>query len=517
MTSALNEALLKLRVRAERYDRAHIVQTFVDVGPLFTLLQTEDHQILYGRRGTGKTHALEYLANAVENRGDVSVSIDMRTIGSSGGLYSDPNVPLAERATRLLVDTLLAIHERVLDFVIHTDLNLAALGPRLDALADAATEVAVVGTVTEGEDLVNSVKGSRTLGVKVESRGASVNVGTTEEGESRASFARSTSGVARHRVHFGTLRRALEDLSRELEPKRIWILLDEWSEVPLELQPYLADLIRRSLFPAQGVTVKIAAIEQRTNFRIEDCVGGYIGIEVGADATANVNLDDFMVFDNDPGRAIAFFESFLFKHVSPLLAESTRTQMNAPSEIVNRMFTQVNAFSEFVRAAEGVPRDAINILSFAAQRALNEAISVPHVRVAAKKWYEQGKEKAVRDERARKLLRWVIDEVIGHRQARAFLLRSDVKYSIIDYLFDARVLHIVKHGVSAHDQPGVRYDVYSIDYGCYVDLVNTAKAPKGLFQEGCDEDCEFVDVPVNDYRSIRRAILDIDKFERESI
>lgn len=104
MTSPLNEALLKLKLRAERYDRSHIVQTFVDVGPLFTLLQTEDHQILYGRRGTGKTHALEYLANAVEGRGDIAVSIDMRTIGSSGGLYSDPNVSLAERATRLLVD-----------------------------------------------------------------------------------------------------------------------------------------------------------------------------------------------------------------------------------------------------------------------------------------------------------------------------------------------------------------------------------------------------------------------------
>jgi hypothetical protein len=220
MTSALNEALLKLRVRAERYDRAHIVQTFVDVGPLFTLLQTEDHQILYGRRGTGKTHALEYLANAVENRGDVAVSIDMRTIGSSGGLYSDPNVPLAERATRLLVDTLLAIHERVLGFVIDTDLNLAALGPRLDALADAATEVAVVGTITEEEGLVNSAKGSQALGANVDSRGAGVSAGTSKEAESRVSLARSTSGVARYRVHFGTLRRALEDLSRDQRNKQ---------------------------------------------------------------------------------------------------------------------------------------------------------------------------------------------------------------------------------------------------------------------------------------------------------
>ena len=43
-----------------------------------------------------------------------------------------------------------------------------------------------------------------------------------------------------------------------------------------------------------------------------------------------------------------------------------------------------------------------------------------------------------------------------------------------------------------------------IDYGCYVDLVNTTKAPIGLFES---DDDGFVEVPRDDYRSIRRAIL----------
>ncbi|WP_055553782.1 hypothetical protein [Streptomyces sp. NBRC 110028] len=37
-------------------------------------------------------------------------------------------------------------------------------------------------------------------------------------------------------------------------------------------------------------------------------------------------------------------------------------------------------------------------------------------------------------------------------------------------LFDARVLHIVRRGYSAQDQPGERFDVWVIDYGAYVDL-----------------------------------------------
>jgi hypothetical protein len=72
-------------------------------------------------------------------------------------------------------------------------------------------------------------------------------------------------------------------------------------------------------------------------------------------------------------------------------------------------------------------------------------------------------------------------------------------------------LHLLKRNVSAHDQPGVRYDVYKLDYGCYVDLFGTMKSPLGLL--GAD-DGSFVSVPPDDYRAIRRAILELQQFER---
>jgi len=39
-------------------------------------------------------------------------------------------------------------------------------------------------------------------------------------------------------------------------------------------------------------------------------------------------------------------------------------------------------------------------------------------------------------------------------------------------------------------------------------LINTAGAPEGLFEV----DIGFVDVPRDDYRSIRRAILDVEAY-----
>lgn len=62
----------------------------------------------------------------------------------------------------------------------------------------------------------------------------------------------------------------------------------------------------------------------------------------------------------------------------------------------------------------------------------------------------------------------------------------------------------------------MRFNVYALDYGCYVELINTANAPKGLLNGGGGEDAIYFDVPPDDYRSIRRAILTLGPFESRS-
>lgn len=238
--------------------------------------------------------------------------------------------------------------------------------------------------------------------------------------------------------------------------------------------------------------------------------GDYIGIELGADATADVNLDDFMVFDNDEGRAKTFFAQLLFAHFRSVAAdEEDLSDLKSAPALEKVAFTQRNVFAEFVRATEGVPRDAVNIIGEAARKDFHKPISKQAVRKAAQTWYQRDKHPAVSaNGNAADLLHKIIDDVIGHRQARAFLLRSDTRHSLIDELFDKRVLHLLKRSISAHDEPGVRYDVYKIDYGCYVDLLSTNRAPQGLLPAGEASD-SYVNVPPDDYRAIRRAILDV--------
>jgi hypothetical protein len=521
MNQQINAAFLRISKRAESNERSKLLETFVDVGPLFTVLGSTDHQVIYGRRGTGKTHALLYLAETRASYGDIPIYIDMRTVGSTGGIYGDDSIPLAERATRLIMDTLGAVHEGLLDFVLtNNDLNLGILGPLLDEFAAEISRVTVIGNITQEAMRTdrNAQVADSKLSLSIDRKGPSLGIADTESltQERQQQIRLSESGVRRHRVHFGAVGQILSRIIGNLASRRIWVVIDEWSVVPQDLQPLLADLIRRSLFPIRGITVKIGAIEQRSIFQTAGERGDYTGIELGADMSADVNLDDFMVFENDALRATEFFQELLYRHYRSAAEDLAQSGiLPNSSELVRLAFTQRNVFDEFVRAAEGVPRDAINILGLTAQRAVNTAISTNHVRSAAKAWYQRDKEAPVSaNVQARDFLHWIIEEVIAHRRARAFLFRSNARHHLIDSLFDARVLHLLKRNIAAHDQPGVRYDVYKIDYGCYVDLLTTLRTPQGLLPAGEDvnDATQFVDVPPDDYRAIRRAILDPNKF-----
>jgi hypothetical protein len=56
------------------------------------------------------------------------------------------------------------------------------------------------------------------------------------------------------------------------------------------------------------------------------------------------------------------------------------------------------------------------------------------------------------------------------------------------------------------------YERLKVCYGAYVDLMNTKNAPQGTLPAGESIADGFVDVPTQDLRSLRRAVLDLSDF-----
>jgi hypothetical protein len=469
----LNQALMRIPRRAENTDRYTLATTYVSAGSFSAMLHSTDHQILYGRRGTGKTHALLYLSDVIERAGDLPVYLDLRSIGSAGGMHADSTESASVRGTNLLVDTLEALHDELLTVAVETE---HALLTHLDALAEAATAVEVVGEVERESKRADSTETKHGFEVTpTPSAKFTAEHRSTTSAENRL----RRTGVERHHVVFGPLSRALRGITRALGKRRLWLLLDEWSSVPLDLQPLLADLLRRSVLPVPGITVKIATIERRSRFSVPAPAGDYIGIELGADAATAVSLDDLLVFSEARTAALGFFEQLFFNHSLDLLRMLGSSVPEDGAAFVEQTF-QRNAFVELVRAAEGVPRDAINIAALAAQNAHAEMISISDVRRAARDWYLRDKQAAIdSNPAARATLRKLVDEVVGKRRSRTFLLEHSAgsDHPAVDVLYDARLLHVLRRGMVDKHHPGTLYDGFAIDYGCYVALLLGGEFP----------------------------------------
>jgi hypothetical protein len=473
--------------------------------------------VLYGRRGTGKTHALSYVASEVESDGDIALNIDLRTIGSPDGLFAMGTTPAPERAVRLLIDLLGQLHNSLLDRVLSDESLLAdsTFVDKADALLSAITRVRVTGDVEKSSEVEakQSTKEDSSLTARLEAKpGITAKLGVTGQSEGRTKHRVTRKGAERFALNFSDIARALRELGDALESRNVWLLLDEWNSVPPDLQPYLAEFIVRCVVPLQRFVVKIASVEQHAEFMlVQD--GRRIGIELGADIGANINLDDFLVYEGNEDQSRAFFKQLFFQHLRSI-DEPMLERISSEDDVVREAFADSRAFDELVRAAEGVPRDALYIAGRAATRAGRGLITVPIVREAARWWYQYDKSAPLATEgngKPQALLGWIVDKVIKGKRARGFLVNEkQSRDPLLRTLFDARVLHIVRRGYSAKDQPGERFDVWIIDYGAYVDLLQTQSAPQGAL--AIEDGYADVDVPMMDLRAIRRAVLDLDDF-----
>lgn len=503
---AIQATFMQFERRSEKVSQQILARTFVDAEPLFIQLSSKNHQVLYGRRGTGKTHALKFLAEQMYGQGERSIYIDLRTVGSNGSIYSDYQRSIAERGTRLITDVLEALEQELMSIAVEQidsapDANQITL--RLDDLSAAIRMVEVKGSIEKESSVASNAKNSASAQLGLKPTGVSLNVGAAHDGAQNTSSRIKETGETRTSLDFGTLQTSLSGLLDVLGVPRIWLLIDEWSEIPLDLQPILADLLRRTVLPHPKMILKIAAIEHRSKFAVLLGQGSYLEVELGADVTADINLDDFVVYDVDQRRATEFFKNLIYRHYT--VSESADKNIRSADQLISAVFTQVPAFQEFVRAVEGVPRDAMNLAAMVARLAYGRQISINDVRKAAREWYQQDKMSVTKSApHLSEILNTIVTDVIEGRRARAFLFPSGINVPEIDQLYDARLLHLLKKSIASKDEAGRRYDVYKIDYGCYVDLISTTKAPLGLLA-GDDE--SYVDVPPDDYRSIRRAIL----------
>jgi Cdc6-like AAA superfamily ATPase len=464
-------AIGALERRAERQDNdLTLYNTYVDCGVLAELSDTES-QVIYGRRGVGKTHLLHFHRHrhSLQHPRCPYIIFDCQRLGSGTATVSDdPKIIGRNYAFELLND----LATRLFSYV--------------DTLRlDKKNETIAQCTIMTFVEHIVSKDGSFDL--------------------------RNLSSTFR----------AFCDTA---EIKRVFIALDEFVSVPQRAQPIFAHILKQIFASDRRVVFKIAAVTFQTSLYAE-VNGQPLGMEIGADVFSDIDLDSYFLWDENKEAVMLFFSQVLYNHLGEFLEWDLAAKPELKREnIISWLFTQEKCLQELVRASEGNARDFLNILRLAYsefRRSSGERIGIDHVTTAAKTWYKNAKlanlSSNTRDE---EFLNALIQDVIKNRKSRSFMVSyQDARHPLLIRLLNLRLLHRMRTTWTHPDKPGEPYHIFTIDYGCYAELKGTRTEPSQYVFFG-EQEPPMVDdgqelVPLPDRRSIRRIVIHrdfIDKF-----
>lgn len=480
-------ATLSNALRAENIQDQSYLGLYVGEDALHDI-HNLNNQVIYGRRGSGKTHLLKALQEKINNdfaaSRRIAVYIDARTIlphAEADGLsWEQYAVILFKNIIRSLVNAfssnLRAIHGR-------DDIIPLRRDP-LDAEAERQLQhrLEAIQRELDGSSL-NKLKETALAVESIAQAGASLKLSKAPELQASGSL-QTKSQESRLKDQFISvfdIANLLQDLSEELQLNRVFCLIDEWSEIPNSAQKHLAELVKKS-FIASCFSFKIAAIPNRTDLGHKTDEKFY-GLEDGGDIFG-YQLDNRYVFEIDKAKTRNFFNQLLCKHLEqhrPSLSDELLLPSRKNNDAFINAFLTNKALGELLIASAGIPRDFINLFihSYAQFKSSgSKHISIKNVRAATSGWYETDKKKQVDEHSVEKnLLEKIVQEIVVGKNSSHFMISE--KYSANPHilgLVDFRVLHLRKKGYSHKDMAGETFNVYSIDYGCYNHLNITRTA-----------------------------------------
>lgn len=456
----------------KQLDPNTLEQTFVDMG-IITQLGGSNSQIVFGRRGTGKSHLLRLLSVRQSRQPtEAAVFVDVRSLGSAQ-LMTDRAKPLTTRVVSVFRDLLGELQSRLLD--LSTDPQQPERIDALESVSALAESIAAISTTVNNRDITAETDTSteQSTGVSATiSQMPSLNVGRSSQADKSTKFIERYTEVFIDTLVFSNISMAIGRAIETLGITRLSLAIDEWSSIPEDIQPYVAEFLKRTVFPCSRIAVKIGSLAYRSAFSIQLEGAGRIGLEFGGEITRNVDLDEHFTFERDPALAANTFSELLWQHLAGNMNPKDYLQsqygVSDARQLRTAIFSDDDAFAELLKAASGVARDFLSIFASAYFRsaiARSNVINASSVRNAAVASFQTEKLLNL-DEEQKRTLRTIAQELHRRSADEYFLLDQEfLSNPMIHSLFDMRVIHVVERYYTGVTQLNRPYTLYVLDYG----------------------------------------------------
>jgi hypothetical protein len=479
---------------------------YVDIG-LLGQLHSGDWQVLFGRRGTGKTQLLGTLFERLSSPSEADdiaifftgfqfraspvggdVPDQLRGLGYFQCFIDDLSVELSKRVDLLLQSS--SVGSKLSGSASRRREKAEKLGIEILMLAQTGTPLSAYGLTKQGygesSDRTTGSKYSAHAGLDLSLLAAKPAVKAGAERVTSRSSRTTTDLVFDSPAvpRFSKVRRKILELLDQLGANRLYILIDEWSAMDSSasstIQPIFAELLKITFAGTPRITVKIATNRYQSRFSNQAGRGAHRGLELGADIFPAVNLDRAVLNDDD---LLRFYEQLLFRRLSvaePRLAVFDPNGDGTPDEqFLLSIFKDARAYRELVQGAEGIPRRFLRVFNALAERSnyrLRELWGASSVQEMIMATLDDDTDLAYHSE-ASQLILQLQDLVVATKSRIFFVDREDAPMlqNAIDELLEKRLVHEVPRNRVSANLRG-HFDVYTVDYGLWLDWQRSMRA-----------------------------------------
>ena len=472
----VGRAIANIVNRAEMQpDGTLLEDTFVDTG-ILPQLETPNSRIVIGRQGTGKSHVLRVLLVRRDRDQYRAASYhDLRNLGSAQ-LITGASRSLTVRCVSIFRDLLGQLQSRLLDLATDPRYPERAAGlESVSGLADAITlKPASVHQRSITSEHDHTTRQSDSLHA-ILSAHPSVVLDLSKGETSAVRLIENYREVFEDTLLFSSIGAAFDRALGTMGISSFSVLLDEWTAIPPDVQPYFAEFLRRTLLTSPRVNLTIASLGFGALFTVRYPEGGLIGLDLTRDVAPSLDLDDHYASQLDQPHRRALLEELLYRHLQSTLREphylASQHGIGSPHDLVTRLM-DAPAFDELARVGR-VVRDFLAILTgayFRAAVARRPQVAADDVAQAARTLFENQTLAVLTPEQERIMVQ-VSLRVRDTASSDLFALgRAAAGHPLIAALVDLGVFHVVRRAFAAPAADGRLVTLYRLDEGACLAL-----------------------------------------------
>jgi hypothetical protein len=435
--------------------RENRTPVYVDVADHLDRVALDQHQIIFGRRGSGKSCLLIYYRRAVAPRSKVHTSyINADTIKTLD--YPD-----------VLIRLLLSIFEQLPSRrwwkrILRRDRPAAEVIRGLRELLDLPLESTLTVTVAENSTTTDAINAGVSQGPAQVGVSATQAAGTSRE-EVRQSQEQKVRVVEARLLDY---KRVIQDEVTAASMEYGVFVIDDFYLINPRYQPDVIDYLHR-LLRDTDLYLKVGTVRHRTRLLRTSPI--HVGVQENQDVDA-MSLDQTL---EDIAQTRGYLEEMLRK-----LGQQVGLD-DAPAIMSEQ------ARNDLALLSGGVPRDYLTVfvdgLTNARRLPERQRVTPTDVRKAAADLIQSTKLRDLRtDAGAEKpaletLFVDLVNFCLTDRRKTAFLLSKDdiaahpEMHDLILQLMDFKLIHLVDESTSAASGRPGRYEAYTLDFALFME------------------------------------------------